>query len=113
MKTQQILTAMAALALVAGCSGGKQAAKATPTPSADIHRLMLDIAQCARAHGAPNFPDPVAVQPVRRSMPQPFVRVPVPWLHLMHVRSPARKPGGVWTSRLDRRTALRDPGGDR
>jgi hypothetical protein len=59
MKTQQILTAMAALALVAGCSGGKQAAKATPTPSADIHRMMLDVAQCARAHGAPNFPDPV------------------------------------------------------
>jgi hypothetical protein len=45
MKTQQILTAMAALALVAGCSGGKQAAKATPTPSADLHRMMLDIAQ--------------------------------------------------------------------
>jgi hypothetical protein len=59
MKTQEILTAMAALALVAGCSGGKQAAKATPTPSVDNHRMMLEIAQCARAHGAPNFPDPI------------------------------------------------------
>jgi hypothetical protein len=58
MKTHQILTAMAALALVAGCSGGKQTA-ATPSPSVDNHTMMLQIAQCARAHGAPNFPDPV------------------------------------------------------
>ncbi|MGI8331360.1 hypothetical protein ACRYCC_15470 [Actinomadura scrupuli] len=59
MRTRYFFTAMVALALVAGCSGGKPAARTSPTPSADIHKMMLDVAQCARAHGAPNFPDPV------------------------------------------------------
>ena len=59
MKTHQILTAVAALALVAGCSSGKKAAKATPAPRVDVHTMMLQVARCARAHGAPNFPDPI------------------------------------------------------
>jgi hypothetical protein len=44
--------------LLTGCGGHKTAAK--PSSSASSARnALVQLAQCARAHGAPNFPDPV------------------------------------------------------
>lgn len=49
------------LALVSGCGGGSAGGKATNSPKAQGAggtSSLLQIAQCARAHGMPNFPDP-------------------------------------------------------
>ncbi len=47
---------------LAGCSGDRspRSAAASPTPSAvDDRTALLQLAACFRAHGYPNFPDPV------------------------------------------------------
>jgi hypothetical protein len=48
-----------ALLALAGCGGGGPAHRATATPTVDDRAAMLQVAQCLRSHGHPDFPDPV------------------------------------------------------
>jgi hypothetical protein len=51
----------AAIALVAGCGGGSGGAGGRPTasPTPNEAAAFLAVARCMRAHGYPNFPDPI------------------------------------------------------
>jgi hypothetical protein len=65
MTLRKVLVAWcAATALVAGCSGGSGAVgghpSASPTPNEAA--VFLAVSRCMRAHGYPNFPDPIQVK---------------------------------------------------
>ncbi len=75
-------TLVAALALIAGlglltacgssATGEDNAAAAEPAPAAnDDERALLTFAQCMRANGAPDFPDPVVQADGTYSFPRP------------------------------------------
>jgi hypothetical protein len=62
---RKALLAVGGALLLAGCgSGGSGGHPATPTPTHSLNAqemasLYRQLAQCVRAHGLPNFPDPV------------------------------------------------------
>ena len=49
------VTAMACVAMLAGCAGGSSSTTATGSAQ---YTKALAYAQCMRSHGVPNFPDP-------------------------------------------------------
>jgi hypothetical protein len=65
----QAAVTLAAVALIAGCTGGSGAGSgaggtgSTPDPSASVHAnevtALRAAAACLRSHGYPSFPDPV------------------------------------------------------
>ncbi|WP_433243823.1 hypothetical protein [Actinomadura nitritigenes] len=59
MTPRSACAGLALALLLTGCGGHGPQAKPTPRSSAGPGASLLRLAQCARAHGLPNFPDPV------------------------------------------------------
>jgi hypothetical protein len=49
----------AALAALAGCDGGTPTAVPSASPSVDVRAAWIAVANCMRANGSADFPDPV------------------------------------------------------
>ena len=60
---------LAAAASLAGCGGGPDAPSGTESARTTQRTAFLEVARCMRAHGYPNFPDPVQDEQGRWKFP--------------------------------------------
>ncbi|MGI5239810.1 hypothetical protein [Dactylosporangium sp. CA-139066] len=81
MKTSRLLVVLAAAALLGACTGGGNSPSVASSASAgagDPAGVFRQVAECFRAHGQPNFPDPVQAADGTWGFPPDAERVTVP-----------------------------------
>lgn len=75
MTLRKVLSGVTAVWLLAGCGGGSgsdaTAGSPSGSPASNVQQTLLQLAQCYRANGQPNFPDPVQDAEGRWGFPEP------------------------------------------